>query len=784
MAIGFWAIDVVMAGRWGNYASAHNTKTLDACDLEWSGREGLETLDEPPGRVRVRHPVAPRRPRGRLARDQSGDARVLHRHLAAGVTCDRRPAGGPRGRVDSWRRRRRDGPDGEPLPVPLHERAVPRLGHHDDRALVHPDVARHRQPASARRGRRDGLHGQLDLEVRPAGDHARLRDAEPRQRRHDAGPGDRGGRRSGATSALPRRGDGADVEARRALQGHPRGLEDLLRLGGRPVCVGLAAGLRLRDGVPQERQGDQRQVSGDPAGGRDPQGLRPSRLRPARRGAPRRRTRSQGESRGALHDLPLGLRHLRERRAGGRPGRRAVPRRRQGGLVNRSVNAFIKSLRENDYDASRFVDPGKTFGNVPNVWAELGSVWREHISDPNAGAHLLGKLITHVGPKRIAWGTDSLWYGSPHREIIALRKLEFTNEAKELYNLPYGLDGDVEDPTQPAPSPERTIRNGILGRNAAAAYNIDPDLQRARIECDDVNALRKSDYLKDVGELTESAPLRENKMHGGANAARGLEGTQGGAVGTMRIGRLVVIAVAAVALFAPAGSAQAATCGARPDHAGGEWPFYSGTLDGHREQLQESDDRCRKRLAARRRLEADDAGQRRDPLDPGGRRRLRVHRHRPRQRLRPERGHRRGRLGAVARRAASGSSIATARASSGRRPWPTGWSTWRRPRRRRRCCPRSTRRPARSSGRASIDEDRAAGSTRARCRSTGMVFQAFKGDESSNHSNPGFAIVDGSREGGGEILVKTPQHPGGGLRGRRPRQLDRQHPGRRPRDAS
>jgi hypothetical protein len=181
---------------------------------------------------------------------------------------------------------------------------------------------------------------------------------------------------------------------------------------------------------------------------------------------------------------------------------------------DRSVNAFIKSLRENEWDASRFIEPGKTFGNVPNVWAELGSVWREHISDPNAGAHLLGKLITHVGPKRIAWGTDSLWYGSPHREIIALRKLEFTNEAKELYNLPYGLDGDVEDPTQPAPSPDRTIRNGILGRNAAAAYNIDPDLQRERIDCDDVNGLRKSDYLKDVGELTESAPLRENKMHG------------------------------------------------------------------------------------------------------------------------------------------------------------------------------------------------------------------------------------------------------------------------------
>ena len=41
----------------------------------------------------------------------------------------------------------------------------------------------------------------------------------------------------------------------------------------------------------------------------------------------------------------------------------------------------------------------------------------------------------------------------------------------------------------------------------------------------------------------------------------------------------------------------------------------------------------------------------------------------------------------------------------------------------------------------------------------GMVFQAFKGDESSNHSWPGFVIVDGSRNGGGQILVKTHNIP-------------------------
>src|SRR4051795_6211490 len=49
MAIGFWAIDTVMPGQWGSYASAHNTATVDACDLEWAGRKGLETLHNLPG---------------------------------------------------------------------------------------------------------------------------------------------------------------------------------------------------------------------------------------------------------------------------------------------------------------------------------------------------------------------------------------------------------------------------------------------------------------------------------------------------------------------------------------------------------------------------------------------------------------------------------------------------------------------------------------------------------------------------------------------------------------
>src|SRR5204863_1836595 len=49
MAIGFWAIDTVRKGVYGNYGWAHNTATTDACDLEWDGHVGAESLNNLPG---------------------------------------------------------------------------------------------------------------------------------------------------------------------------------------------------------------------------------------------------------------------------------------------------------------------------------------------------------------------------------------------------------------------------------------------------------------------------------------------------------------------------------------------------------------------------------------------------------------------------------------------------------------------------------------------------------------------------------------------------------------
>ncbi|MPZ64646.1 MAG: hypothetical protein GEU83_03715 [Pseudonocardiaceae bacterium] len=201
---------------------------------------------------------------------------------------------------------------------------------------------------------------------------------------------------------------------------------------------------------------------------------------------------------------------------------------------NRGVDAFIKSLRENGMDATRFVPAGLTHGNSPNMYAELGTAWWNVMHDADQAAHMLGKLLTYVGPRRIVLGTDCIWYGAPQPQFVMLRALQFSPRAKQLYNLPYGLDGDRWDPqcnalsgasyTSPHPNvpdwptdgsvhPERTIRNGIFGRNAAAAYGLDPDVVRNKISCDDVNKLRDS-YVQNPGTTMERTPHKTNKILG------------------------------------------------------------------------------------------------------------------------------------------------------------------------------------------------------------------------------------------------------------------------------
>lgn len=223
--------------------------------------------------------------------------------------------------------------------------------------------------------------------------------------------------------------------------------------------------------------------------------------------------------------------------------------------ADRSVDSLIKSLREHRYDATAFgAIPGVRWANVPNVYAEIGTTWRSVMASIRRGqpipattaaeAHLLGKLITYVGPKRILWGTDSLWFGSPQSEIVGLRRVRYADATAiwDFYGLPYAIDGDGDDPTkdtrdpanyQPTSTnagtiagwptdgsdhPERSIRNWIFGRAAAAVYRVNADehlLDRTNraIACDDVQRIRDA-YILNQMTPKEQVPLASNAMVG------------------------------------------------------------------------------------------------------------------------------------------------------------------------------------------------------------------------------------------------------------------------------
>jgi hypothetical protein len=202
------------------------------------------------------------------------------------------------------------------------------------------------------------------------------------------------------------------------------------------------------------------------------------------------------------------------------------------------VDAFIKSVRENGIDAGRNVPRGLQHGNTPNMFAELGTAWWNVMNDANQATHLLGKLIQHIGPRRLVLGTDCIWYGNPQSQYVMLRALQFNDAAKELYNLPYGLEGDRFDPTKNAldgnsypasghpvvsgwptdgaPHPERTIRNGIFGRNAADAYGVDPNAIRQAMNCDDVQKMRDA-YLINASTPKEQSAYKTNRVLGPRN---------------------------------------------------------------------------------------------------------------------------------------------------------------------------------------------------------------------------------------------------------------------------
>ncbi len=104
-----------------------------------------------------------------------------------------------------------------------------------------------------------------------------------------------------------------------------------------------------------------------------------------------------------------------------------------------------------------------------NVWVDLGTVWRQVLTDPNQAAHVLGKLLQRVGPSRVLWGTDAVWYGSPQPQIAAFRAFQITPAYQERYGYPA-----LTDP----------VKRGVFGLNAASLFGIDPSAVRCGLASD------------------------------------------------------------------------------------------------------------------------------------------------------------------------------------------------------------------------------------------------------------------------------------------------------------
>lgn len=128
------------------------------------------------------------------------------------------------------------------------------------------------------------------------------------------------------------------------------------------------------------------------------------------------------------------------------------------------INRLITSMKRNG------------IGPNENVYAELGSTWWYVMRSPETAAHVIGKLLKHVGEDNVVWGTDCLFYGSPQDQIQALRTLQISDEFQARYGYP---------------KLTKEIKSKILGLNGARLYGVEP-VARCEFTRRELEQMRKS----------------------------------------------------------------------------------------------------------------------------------------------------------------------------------------------------------------------------------------------------------------------------------------------------
>jgi hypothetical protein len=127
------------------------------------------------------------------------------------------------------------------------------------------------------------------------------------------------------------------------------------------------------------------------------------------------------------------------------------------------------------YDSLQEIKSGKMRQGVPdiswtteyatlvapfrNTYAEIGTTWASSvITFPTVAAHIMGQLMKFMGPDRIVFGSDSVWYGSPQWQIDAMWRFQIPEDMRKKYGYPELTE---------------SAKRKILGLNSAKLFGID-----------------------------------------------------------------------------------------------------------------------------------------------------------------------------------------------------------------------------------------------------------------------------------------------------------------------
>jgi len=158
----------------------------------------------------------------------------------------------------------------------------------------------------------------------------------------------------------------------------------------------------------------------------------------------------------------------------------------------KEMDEFMKSgYIEWSTDLARIPDK---YG-VNNVYGEIGTTFASTaVTNPRFCAAFIGQMVNMMGPERVVWGTDSVWYGSPQWQIEAMRRLEIPEDIMKAKGWKIPLGG-----------PNSEVKQKIFGLNSAHLYNLDIKITNEKPFTHDQIAQIKSEYLAMGGERSNAA---------------------------------------------------------------------------------------------------------------------------------------------------------------------------------------------------------------------------------------------------------------------------------------